>query len=179
MATTKVKDAAGKEVELSEETVLALAKAHAPKPAVTDLARLDEAEVRLTRAEATIVELTASNLALETEKKEMAAKAKVDALIRAGKIDPKAREQWTKLALADRDSFKALTDTLPVARTYNESRGSSEDLETRTAVDETLALARAEMDKDAKLTMTDATSRVFSKNPSLYERYKTEASVKV
>jgi hypothetical protein len=58
--TIKVKDAAGNEIELAEETVLALAKQHAPKPAAAaDTTRLDEAEVRLTKAEAEIVELSA------------------------------------------------------------------------------------------------------------------------
>lgn len=179
--TIKIKDAAGNEIELSEETVLALAKAHAPKPAADglDLARLDEIELRLTKADADIVELSAKNLALETERKETAAKAKVDALIRAGKIAPKQRAEWTKLALADRATFQTLTDGLPVTLAYDEQRGSSEDLEARSAVDETLALTAAEMEKDPKLTRADATSRVFSKNPDLYRRYTSEAAVRV
>jgi phage I-like protein len=179
MATIKVKDAKGAEIELSEETVKELAKIHAPRPAAGDTTRLDEAEIRLTKAETEIVELTAKNVALENEKKETAAKTKVDALIRAGKIMPKQREHWVKLALADRDTFKTLTDGLPVSFHYNERQGTSEDAEATSAVDEVTALARNEMDKDAKLSLADATSRVFQKNPALYERYKAESAVKV
>lgn len=176
MANLKVKDAAGNEIELTEDTVKALAKAHA---GTVDTARLDDIEVRLTKANADIVELSAKNLALETEKVETAAKAKVDALIRAGKIDPKQREDWTKLALADRATFSKLTDGLPVTRTYNSRTGSEEDADTRSAVDETMALARSEMEKDPKLTLAKATSLVFSKNPALYTRYTQESAVRV
>lgn len=176
--TIKIKDAAGNEVELSEETVKALAKEHAPKAATLDLARLDEIEVRLTKADADIVELSAKNLALETEKIETAAKAKVDALIRAGKIDPKQRDQWTKLALADRKTFTELTDGLPVTRTYNTSNGSSEDRDNQSAVDEAMSLANAEMSKNAKLSFSEATTLVFSKNPDLHRRYAAEATVR-
>lgn len=179
MANIKIKDAKGNEIELTEDAVKELAKTHAPKAPAADLTRLDEAEVRLTKAESEIVELTAKNAALETEKKETAAKARVDALIRAGKIDPKAAEEWTKLALADRDAFKRLTDTLPVIRVYNSRQGTSDDAESTSAVDEVTALARTEMEKDPKLTLSQATSRVFAKNRPLYDRYKSEAAVKV
>lgn len=183
--TIKVKDAKGNEIELTEEVALALAKEHAPKPAaggsdVTALSnRLDEMEVSLTKQQTEITELTAKNKALEDEKKQMHASQKVDALIRAGKIEPKAKEEWTKLALADRETFKKLTDVLPVIRTYGAGDGTSDDVEKMSAAEEVTALARQEQEKDAKLSLADATSRVFNKNPALYERYKKEAAIRV
>lgn len=179
MANIKVKDAKGNEIELTEDQVKELAKTHAPKAPSADLTRLDEFEVRLTKADAEIVELTAKNLALEKEKVELAAKTKVDALIRAGKIAPKKRDQYVKLAVDDRKTFAELTDDLPVIYHYSERQGTTEDADAMSPTQEALSLAKAEMDKDAKLSQADALTRVFNRNPALYERYKVESAVKV
>lgn len=180
MANLKVKDAAGNEIELTEETVVALAKAHGPKsgdPAM--LARLDELETKFTKSEADIVELSAKNLALETEKQEMNAKAKVDALIRAGKIPAKKRAEYVKVAMKDRETFTALTADLPTLYHIDKEFGSAEDAEMVSATQEVLALARSMQDKDSKLSLSDAITRVSQQRPDLYERYSRESAVKV
>lgn len=181
MATIKVKDAKGNEIELAEETVTALAKAHAPKSAAAteDTAALDELRTTLTQEQAKGVELATRVQTLEQEKKETAAKTLVDALIRAGKVPLKKREQYVTLAISDRKTFTALTDDLPVLYKYGQEEGSSSDGSDQSASQEAIALTREEMKTDSKLSQADALARVFQKQPALYERYKLESAVKV
>lgn len=175
----KVKDAAGNEIELSAETVKALAKEHGPKTPPVDDAAMDEIRTSLAKSETEKAELAERVAKLETDKKEMAAKGLVDALIRAGKVPLKKREQYISLAMVDRKTFDALTSDLPVIYSFNRETGSGDDGGDVSATQEVLALAREEMGRDTKLTQEQAITRVLSKNRALYERYKTEAAVRV
>jgi phage I-like protein len=181
MATIKVKDAKGTEFELSEETVKALAKEHAPKPAASaaDETALDEIRTSLANSQTENLEMAKRVATLETEKKEMAAKTLVDALIRAGKVPLKKREQYVTLAINDRKTFTELTTDLPVIYQFGKETGSGDDGGDQSATQEVLALAREAMTSNTKLTQSDAIAQVLGKHPGLYERYKTESAVRV
>lgn len=180
MANIKVKDAAGTEIELTEDTVKLLAKQHAPKPApAADEAALDEIRTNLARVETEKTELATQVATLIAEKKETAAKGLVDALIRAGKVPLKKRDQYVTLAINDRKTFTELTSDLPVIYQFNKETGTGEDGGDQSATQEVLALARDAMAGNAKLTHSDAIEQVLSKNQSLYQRYKQESAVRV
>lgn len=177
MPTIKVTDAAGHEVELTEEAVAALAKAHAPKPAGVDVAALDRLEAALTKTQTQVAELQTRNQELETEKRQTAAAGKVDALIRAGKIAPKKRDQYIKLAMDDRDTFAALTSDLPTIYQTGEI-GSGAEGEGLSATQQAVQLARAEMTANPKISLGDALTAVLQRDGDLYRRYAAESAVR-
>lgn len=187
MSSIKTKDAKGNDIELSTEQVAAIVKAHgAPAPAagqVVDLAAFKALEAKVTSQESTVVELTAKNLALETAAKETAATARVDALVKDGRVTPADRKELFDLAIAEPKAFDVIEKQLakrPRVADYSERReGSSADGGMTAAADEVVALARTEQDADKALSSADAMVRVFKKNPALYERYKAETAVKV
>lgn len=177
-----VKDHKGNEVQLTEEVVLALAKTHAPEPApgtVVDMAAFNELKAKAEATDAKVLDLTAKNLALETDAKKRVAEGKVDAGIRAGKIAPAERDEQVELALANGELFDKLLAKRPVSTEFNRVTGSENDGSQTTAADQAIALARAEMDADKTLTQATALSRVFQKDPALYQRYTKESAVRV
>jgi hypothetical protein len=182
MSTIKVKDAKGNEIELSPETVAAIAKDHAPKPAAgghVDLAAFDKLQGEVLTLTASHAALQAKNDSLELAAKTATATAKVDTLIREGKLRPVERVDQIALALANPEMFDKLAAHRAVDVQHNTRVGSESDNGSLSASDECLALAKAEQDKDAKLTTEKALTLVFKKNPELYDRYKAESAVRV
>lgn len=177
-----VKDAQGKEVQLTEEVVLALATKHAPAPAagtVVDMAAFNELKTKAEATDARVLELTATNLALATDAKKRVAEGKVDAGIRAGKIAPAEREEQIELAQANVELFDKLLAKRPVSTAINTITGSESDGAQTSASDQAIALAKVEIEKDKTLSMGEALSRVFNADQALYARYNKESAVRV
>lgn len=176
-----VKDSKGNDVQLSEEAVLALAKAHAPAPAAetVELARFQELSAKVDAQAATVLDLTAKNATLELASRTSAATAKVDAAIRAGKIAPVERDEQIEFALANAVLFDKTLAKRPVIAKLDVRTGSEGENVAGSAAEEAFALCKTEQDKDPKLSTTDAMSRVFKKNPELYTRYTSESAIKV
>lgn len=173
MSTMKIKDAKGTEVELAQDAIDAIVKAHAPKPtASVELAAL---QGTLEKQGATIVELqaqgkdlSAKNTALELAARQRDAETEFDTLLKAGKVDPKQKDTLVKLALANNEMFKELTATLPVIRQIDVVTGSGGDNTLSTsnaAVD--LAVAE-ELKANPALTKEGAFALALEKNPKLY-----------
>lgn len=183
--TITVKDASGKDVQLAEEVVLALAKDHAPAPVAgttVDLAKFNELVTKVEGQDTQILELTATNAALKKDAADKIASDRVEKLVRSGHITPADRDEFLTLAKADPKGFEAheklFAKRSPSVK-YDESRGSGDDGGSATASDQVIALARAAMEKDAKLSTSSAMKIVFKNDPALYERYKQETAVKV
>jgi len=176
--TITVKGADGKDVQLSEEVVRDLAKAHAPAAEVVELAAFKALEAKVTAQDTTIQDLSTKNLALVKERDEKTARDKVDSLIRAGKATPAEKDGLFELAVANPTLFDKVTASRP-AIDRSTAIGSGSDTGATTAATEAMALARTEQEQDKALSSHDALARVFNKNPALYERYKVETAVKV
>jgi hypothetical protein len=186
--TITVKSADGKDIQLTEDVVRELAKAHAPAAAeVVELAafkalegKVEASNTKIAEQDAKILDLSTKNLALEKERTEKTATDKVDALIRAGKATPAEKPALLELAIANLAIFDKVAATRPVIAAISGAPiGSASDGAATSASSEAMALARTEQEQDTKLSSNDAIARVFHKNPALYERYKAETAVKV
>jgi hypothetical protein len=181
--TITVKDAKGVEVQLTTEQVLALAKDLnlVEKPAVetVEMAKFTELATKVAAQDATVLELTAKNAALELDVKTRTAAEKVETIIRAGKAAPVERDELLEFALASPALFDKVLAKRPAFIKYDSRVGSTEDTGTLSASDEVIALSKVEQEKNTKLDSASAMGEVFKKNPALYERYKTEAAIKV
>lgn len=178
MPTITVKDAQGNDVQLSEEVAIALARQHAPKN--DDLkVELNKMQAALTETQTQLAELRNDNAKLKDEKATMAAEQAVGALIKAGKIAPKKRDQFVKLAKNDPETFNELTSDLPVVFAVGTEVGSAGDGEGLTAVQQVAQLTRDAQTANPKLSAAEAQTLVFNKHPHLYEAYKRESTVRV
>lgn len=181
MSTMKVKDTKGQEIELAQEAIDAIVKAHASKtPAATpvELAALNST---LEKQAATIVELssraekattelsasTARVAALELAAKTAKAETAVDTLVTAGKVDSKDRQTWLDLALENEPMFTKLSATLPVKRELNTVTGSGGEAPTTQSAALDLAIAD-EQKANPKLTREQAYAAALDKHPTLY-----------
>jgi hypothetical protein len=165
--TIKVKDAKGNEIELAETTVLELAKTHATKDEPVELAALKSTvESQGTK----ILELQEKNGALELAARTAKADASVDALVKAGKLDPKDRDKWHALALKDAATFTELSATLTPKRELNTETGSGGEVVGASAGNQAFELAVSEeLKANPKLSREQAAARALDKNPKLYE----------
>lgn len=179
----KLRDAQGKETEITEEALEALPlvkelRAKVPTGEVVSLADHQKVVGDVVRLTETVKELTDAT-------KQRDADDKVRTLMEAGKILPAQRDHYVKLALTNPDLFKSLSETLTVVspvkpRTSGET-GSADGTTPggETALAEVEREAQALIAKDTKLSLQDATARVLSTNRALYNRYSKEHSVKV
>ncbi len=168
--TITVKDAKGAEITLSQETVDAIVKAHAPAPAPVIDAAFTELKTTVASQGVTITELTNKNAALELAARTDKAHAKVETLINAGKAFPVERDELRELALSNETLFDKLTAKRPVIVELNHEHGSGHDNAQGTGGGAELELAvKAERDADPKCTPEQAYSRALDKNPKLYE----------
>jgi hypothetical protein len=185
MSTMKVKDAKGNEIELAQEAIDAVVKAHAPKPAagqVVDLAAFQALEARVTAQDSTVRELTAKNLALETEAKERDAKHRVEKLITDGRVAPAEREELFTLAVQEPKAFDAVEKQLAKRRRSPTTAAASPAPVRRLGHDREPGSGRAREGRAGRRQDAldgDAMERVFEKNPELYRRYVAETAVKV
>jgi hypothetical protein len=189
MSTIKVKDAKGTEIELAQDAIDAIVKAHAPKPAAAaeiDLAnhpQFKTLQATVTEQATTIQTLSAKNLALETEGKEKDAKTRVETLVRDGRIAPAERDEMVTLAIEEPKAFDVLEKQLAKRARVADYKagpvGSGADGSSTSASQEVVALAKAAIGEDKTLSMASATERVFQQNPELYRRYVAETAVKV
>src|SRR5207249_971250 len=145
--TITVKDATGKDVQLTEEVALALAKQHAPTTEVVELAKFRELSAKVEAQETQLVELTTANTTLKQQAKERDARERVDKLVRAGKIAPVDRDDTIKLAIdspAAFDLYEKQMAKRPAVVDYGARRGSGDDTGNATPSDEAMALAKVE-----------------------------------
>lgn len=175
--TVTFKDAKGAEqkVELAQEAIDAIVSAHGSKGGA--VAELGALRSTVETQGATIVELTAAtkalkekNDALELAAKTADAKAKVDTLVRAGKLDPKDREAWQTLALENPASFATLSATLVKRRELEVVAGSEGDNTTATDANSELKKKADEIRAaQPKLSEAAAMDLAIQQNPDLYK----------
>lgn len=178
-APVVVKDADGKEVKLSRETIAEIVRQAQPAGQV-DLARqVNDLQTVVTSQGVTITELTNKNAELALARQKDSATAEVDALVRAGKILPVAREHYVELAMANRDLFVKMTANLPKLIDLNAEVGSGADAAAGgDAVNPAPleAAIAAERTANPKLTREQAYAAALTKNPSLYNQDATIAT---
>ena len=181
------KDADGKEVKLSEETLRELAKQIGGTPVDNEKlvqlsTKVDELTTKATKQEETILDLTTRNAALELAKKRSDVSARVDKLVSEGRLVPADRDETIELGIGEPKAFDALEKQLskrePVVK-FGERKGSGDEGGTERAMDRAVALARTEMEKNNQLDMSKALKIVFKNDPALYAAYTRESAVKV
>jgi phage I-like protein len=169
---TTVKDAAGKDVQLSADVIASIQAAAQPAPAAQtiDLAKFAEMETTLASQGTTITELSNRNAALELSAKTTKATADVDALVRAGKVLPVEKDDLIKLAVDNPTAFELATKHRPVIVTLGAAQGVESDRQLSGTTSDELQLAiNAETTANPKLTQEQAYALALEKNPRLYE----------
>ncbi len=175
--TIKLTDARGTAVEISEEVFAAAVAEHAEGAD----ARLTQVQTALTASQQEVVQLTARTLALETTLKERDLTVKIEGFIKAGKATQAEREAMLKLGKKDEALLDELYGSRAVVVQLNHESGSAEDVPGGgvSAAERVAAEAEKLLEKDPKLTRADANAMVFRRDPTLYEAYRKESSIRV
>ena len=151
--TIVIKDTEGRDAVLSLAAVMALVSEKASKAdadAAVKLAKQVEAStaqiadltVKLTAQGDTIKSLSEKNAELELARRTDAAQAQVAALISDGRVMPKQREHYVKLALSNQELFQSITADLPkIVNLSGNERGSSDTVTSADSAEAKMELA--------------------------------------
>lgn len=178
-AGNPIKDAEGKEIKLSAETIAAITASFKPTTTVTADKELSQKVIDLAATVDTLktsigtlqtqnTELAGKNAALELARKTDAATVEVNALVRAGKVLPVEVAGLIQLAVKDRETFDLATKNRPVIVKLNGPHGvdGSGDASVQGQID---AAVTAVKTANPKLTHEAAYARALDLNPALYE----------